>query len=129
MAANVSREMPISGGGTAMYDSLSGRLARMEAAVRTLIKGLGEDVEREGLVDTPKVRANGCETIRVCCGNADMGPLCVLWPSLTGFEGTARRRLCSYPGEANRSTPPTRPQRVAKAFMDVTCGYSEDVKR
>jgi hypothetical protein len=31
------------------------RLERMEAAVRTVLHGLGEDVEREGLVDTPKV--------------------------------------------------------------------------
>ena len=32
------------------------RLLRMEAAVRTLITGIGEDLEREGLRDTPKVR-------------------------------------------------------------------------
>lgn len=32
-------------------------LARMCAAVATLIQGLGEDIGREGLFDTPKVRA------------------------------------------------------------------------
>jgi hypothetical protein len=31
------------------------RLERMQAAVRCLLTGLGEDVGREGLVDTPKV--------------------------------------------------------------------------
>jgi GTP cyclohydrolase I len=31
-------------------------MKRMEAAVRTLISGIGEDLEREGLRDTPKVR-------------------------------------------------------------------------
>ncbi|EFJ46172.1 hypothetical protein VOLCADRAFT_62867 [Volvox carteri f. nagariensis] len=30
------------------------KLARMEQAVRTLLQGLGEDVDREGLRDTPK---------------------------------------------------------------------------
>lgn len=32
------------------------KLARMEQAVRVLIQGLGEDLSREGLRDTPKVR-------------------------------------------------------------------------
>jgi GTP cyclohydrolase I len=31
------------------------RLERMQAAVRVIIAGVGEDVEREGLRDTPKV--------------------------------------------------------------------------
>lgn len=31
------------------------KLTRMEQAVRVLIQGLGEDLEREGLRDTPKV--------------------------------------------------------------------------
>lgn len=34
------------------------RLARMQQAVRLLLQGVGEDVEREGLVDTPKVRGD-----------------------------------------------------------------------
>ena len=33
----------------------SERLARMQGAVKTLLTGLGEDVHREGLEDTPKV--------------------------------------------------------------------------
>lgn len=32
------------------------KIKRMESAVRTLLHGLGEDTEREGLRDTPKVR-------------------------------------------------------------------------
>lgn len=32
------------------------KLARMEHAVRVLVQGLGEDLTREGLRDTPKVR-------------------------------------------------------------------------
>ena len=31
------------------------RLNRMQQAVRTLLAGLGEDSNREGLIDTPKV--------------------------------------------------------------------------
>jgi GTP cyclohydrolase I len=31
------------------------KMQRMEQAVRTLLEGIGEDVGREGLVDTPKV--------------------------------------------------------------------------
>ena len=31
------------------------RLQRMQLAVRALLCGLGEDVDREGLIDTPKV--------------------------------------------------------------------------
>ena len=31
------------------------RLRRMQLAVRALLSGLGEDVDREGLIDTPKV--------------------------------------------------------------------------
>ena len=31
-------------------------LARMVDAVKTLIRGIGEDIEREGLRDTPMVR-------------------------------------------------------------------------
>lgn len=31
------------------------RLKRMQLAVRALLTGLGEDVDREGLIDTPKV--------------------------------------------------------------------------
>ena len=35
----------------------SERLLRMQSAVRTLLLGVGEDPDREGLVDTPKVSA------------------------------------------------------------------------
>ena len=31
------------------------RLNRMQLAVRALLAGLGEDINREGLIDTPKV--------------------------------------------------------------------------
>lgn len=34
----------------------SEKLARMRAAVRTLLIGVGEDPDREGLIDTPKAR-------------------------------------------------------------------------
>lgn len=34
-------------------------LARMQAAVHQLLVGVGEDPEREGLVDTPRVRGPG----------------------------------------------------------------------
>jgi GTP cyclohydrolase I len=38
--------------GTAAYKA---KLQRMQEAVRVLLAGVGEDVTREGLVDTPKV--------------------------------------------------------------------------
>jgi hypothetical protein len=39
--------------GTQQYAS---KLARMEDCVRILLAGIGENTEREGLLDTPKVR-------------------------------------------------------------------------
>ncbi len=33
----------------------AGRLLRMQQCVRELLAGIGEDCDREGLVDTPKV--------------------------------------------------------------------------
>lgn len=37
-------------------DAYARRLRRMQACVRTLLRGVGEDADREGLRDTPKVR-------------------------------------------------------------------------
>lgn len=37
-------------------DAYARRLRRAQACVRTLLRGVGEDPEREGLRDTPKVR-------------------------------------------------------------------------
>ena len=36
-------------------DAYAKRLRRAQACVRTLLRGVGEDPEREGLRDTPKV--------------------------------------------------------------------------
>lgn len=36
-------------------DGYARKVQRMSAAVRTLLEGIGEDVQRQGLVDTPKV--------------------------------------------------------------------------
>ena len=44
--------------GTAAYDA---KLERMQEAVRALLEGVGEQPQREGLLDTPKVRwSRGC---------------------------------------------------------------------
>lgn len=47
----VAHPAPACGGKGAPED----KLERMQQAVRVVLEGLGEDVEREGLRDTPKV--------------------------------------------------------------------------
>lgn len=47
------------------------RLERMKAAVRTLLKSVGEDVEREGLADTPKASNVACSWL-VVVGNSSV---------------------------------------------------------
>lgn len=94
-------------------------LPRMQDRVRVLLAAVGEDPEREGLKDTPKVSA-------VRAGLAD---------------GWGRRRTKRQ--ESNRSTPthcwcvravPLQPasqlkQRVAKAFLDMMAGYKVPLER
>lgn len=36
-------------------DGYARKVQRMSQAVRTLLEGIGEDVDRQGLLDTPKV--------------------------------------------------------------------------
>ncbi len=74
---------------------------RMEAAVRTLITGIGEDLEREGLRDTPKVR-----------------------PSLRPAAAAQRPRR-----RASGLTAASTAQRVAQAFVEMSLGYRQDVAR
>ena len=40
-------------------DAYARRLRAMQGCVRTLLKGVGEDPDREGLRDTPKVSSVG----------------------------------------------------------------------
>jgi len=51
-------DLPVEDG---QEEALHAKLAGMEAAVHQLLLGVGEDPEREGLVDTPRVsRAVDC---------------------------------------------------------------------
>lgn len=52
---------------------INGGLLDMQAAVRTLLAGVGEDPDRQGLRDTPKVHTCGMLTIRT----ADRGLPCI----------------------------------------------------
>lgn len=42
-----------------MVQQALGMIPSMESHVRTLLMGVGEDVDREGLKDTPKVHCTG----------------------------------------------------------------------
>lgn len=67
---------------------VASKLAVLEGHVRTLLEGLGEDLSRDGLVDTPMVRF-----CRSRCG--DLNPLSVVMSSL-------QRRCCAARGEGLR---------------------------
>lgn len=79
-------------------------------AVRALLSLLGEDCEREGLRDTPKVRL---------VAGARFG------------SGRRARRPARRPQMRPAPTQPrsARPQRVAKAFQDMLAGYSTPLER
>ena len=71
----------------------------MAAHVRTLLAAVGEDTDREGLRDTPTV--NG---------------------GLSGCQATVSCLRCAH-------TPPSRTQRVSKAFIDLMKGYKTPLDR
>ena len=48
--------------------------AKVEQAIRLLLEGIGEDVEREGLKETPNRIARMCEEIY---GGLDQGPMSI----------------------------------------------------
>ncbi len=52
------------------------RLMRMQAAVRLLLAGLGEDVHRQGLIDTPKVWLTA--ELRHCTGTNSARPALIM---------------------------------------------------
>lgn len=87
--------------GAAGKAELQQRLQRMGECVRVLLMGLGEDISREGLRDTPQVRRL----------------------SLTAalHANTARQTI--------HSNLECALQRVAKALLDMTAGYREDPAR
>ena len=106
-------------------------LARMCAAVETLVAGLGEDVTREGLFDTPKVRERerreSCVCVRV---GATIGG-----GSRWRERGTSAKRkaaaenfVSSVPSPSSLPSSLLPPQRVAKAWIDATTGLRQDVK-
>lgn len=75
----------------------SALVQQMSSYVRVLIQGVGEDVEREGLVDTPQVR-----------------------PLSRRLHFRASACLTSRGRDPSRFPPS---QRVAKAFLAATLGY------
>lgn len=58
MVASTSAELRVDGGLTTYRDSVDNKTVfqDMEQAVRILLRGVGEDISREGLIDTPRVR-------------------------------------------------------------------------
>ena len=74
-------------------------LHRLQNAVSVLLSGVGEDISREGLQDTPKVRS----MMAACLHHS--------W---------------SYVARLHTNTAL---QRVAKAWVDVSSGYRQDLHR
>lgn len=125
-------------------DAYARRLRRAQACVRTLLRGVGEDPEREGLRDTPKVRKTFNWT---CCARlpaarivqdgervvvgadarrAQTSPLVPQHPpSPSDSRPAARSPLPPFPPPPNLPQKYTT-QRVAKAFLDMTQGYRQD---
>ena len=112
-------------------DAFARRLRRAQGCVRTLLLGLGEDPEREGLRDTPKVRIVRIGYARVALDQSGARPVV-----RRGQTTTARSRTSSTDPESSptRQLTPSRhlprtiqhSQRVAKAFLDMTQGYRQD---
>lgn len=75
-------------------------LQRLQSAVRVLLSGLGEDISREGLQDTPKVPSRRSIELLVASRSTCQ----------------TRESLCAL-------------QRVAKAWVDVSSGYRQDLHR
>ena len=106
--AQPSDGSPSSSSGTGEAPNPS--LPRMCAAVEAIIAAVGEDLSREGLFDTPKVREARVE--------AELGALDPL---------SARPLAPRSPPAHPLLLPP--PQRVAKAWLDATAGLRQDVAR
>lgn len=73
-------------------------LLRLQSAVTVLLSGVGEDISREGLRDTPKVQCYRC------------------WS-------------CTYRAHVSMLQSLPLLQRVAKAWVDVSSGYRQDLHR
>ena len=84
-------------------DDLLETQAKLQVAVQTLIAGIGEDLQRDGLRDTPKVGAD-CIVGRV---------------PILGKP---------YSSPQSRDILSTM-QRVAKAWLDASSGYRKTAKR
>lgn len=103
-------------------EAFAGRLRSAQQCVRTLLLGLGEDPEREGLRDTPKVRRDWTCGSSGARASVDRG---------RARDANPLSRILQHPNRPPAHTPPPpRPihtlQRVAKAFLDMTQGYRQD---
>lgn len=123
--------------GTPQY---AAKLARMQGATRTLLAGVGEDVTREGLLDTPLVRgarqlkARGVGWLcRHHDGAANLGKshkhhhhflhrLPVLHSQNYACKCIC---ICSNIKTMEHITMQMQMQRVAKALLDQTAGYRQ----
>ena len=76
-------------------------LLRLQSAVRVLLSGVGEDISREGLRDTPKVSSDSSNP-------------------------TTARTAATYFAYLSLVFIL---QRVAKAWVDVSSGYKQDLHR
>ena len=90
--------------------------------VRTLIDGVGEDANREGLVDTPKVRRWREREAGAGRGGAPRGKR-----DSGGGRSTFSHKKITRPRLPLSLLPSF--QRVAKAWLDMTAGYKADIDR
>lgn len=96
----------------------------MQAAVHQLLVGVGEDPEREGLVDTPRVRRPG----RLPLASSALPPLAAASRCCRPVSLAVSRRCCAISLAVSLLLLPML-QRVAKAWLDMTRGYRQECKR
>ena len=85
-----------------------GQLQRMQAAVEALLVGLGEDVQRQGLRNTPKVRS--ITTTAPAARSASRAATCILVATVYAPAVPPRR-------SARRCVPPHPPTEQVRAAM------------
>lgn len=111
------------------------KLKRMQLAVRALLSGLGEDVDREGLIDTPKVIHCRLSDFFACAQPRNMLPgawyMFKWWSAAFDWKSGPGKTVCDAATHGNAFSERTVIvlQRVAKAWRDITAGYQQRPER